>query len=874
MVASRRSQALFRKNTAKYDSVPANAATKAPPDPVSDAPTDAVPVDSPPPLFEPTTESFVEERAMKKAIAIVAKGPGYLRRGAQAMQQVFVTTTKMHDAIVSDLRALHPPSNERPPAMPVVPDFKVSSVSEEDLLAALRSMATGAAAGPNGITVELLLLLASDDVCRKALCLMVRDIINYDIPEEIRKRLTRCRLVALAKECGGTRPIAIGDALLKVAGKILFMRHKEEINKYFGDLQFGCLSSGGCETVAHNVRADVEGGRCVLTVDFSNAFNSPARKAIGEALHGVNTFQSFWPIFALEYGTPSELLYFANKRHHTTLMSETGTRQGSSLGGFYFCLVMHPILCAMKDRFPDIRIYAYIDDVTLTGNAADLVAAFEFLRRECIKIDLVLNEKKCEWFGGINAVPIPTDLLYFYPVCPVKKDGSLDKKAERRSVKEVEGCIKVLGAFIGLPGAVREKLQAKLEKHRVFFDRLRASRVDSRTFTMLVDCGLPRHVYHMRTHSAGDTEALTAHFDVMTRQILMQWFDMCDDDVDGWDFIGLPVRLGGCGAVVSSSIRECAYIASKFKGLRALPHHKHGLPPGGCVSQDLATAIIYSTKRVEMSRRGPKFARRLELNSMKGSAAYLRAVTKKQMPSESFASVTRLRCGAKSASIPPTLTCTCPTCNGREWEQREWVEHVHGLAALPGANATTRHDGVTRLVIHDTVVEARVEAEWEPEALQQYRCKKCYARDVSPKDAVSHSLACGIDVAALKRNRSGPDNMILWKGVNRQYYDFTVINALCPSNLRVGLDTLVKSVTREKHVKYVQSKKVPEGRFTVVACFSSGGMTDETRGLLADCAEVAKRNVLDVIEQFSVQLQTGNARIIAQALHGSLRAPA
>ena len=116
--------------------------------------------------------------------------------------------------------------------------------------------------------------------------------------------------------------------------------------------------------------------------------------------------------------------------------------------------------------------------------------------------------------------------------------------------------------------------------------------------------------------------------------------------------------------------------------------------------------------------------------------------------------------------------------------------------------------------------------------------------------------------------------MILWKGVDRQFYDFTVINALCPSNLRVGLDTLVTSITREKHVKYVQSKKVPEGRFTVVACFSSGGMTGETRKLLADCAEVAKRDVQDVIEQFSVQLQTGNARIIAQALHGSLRAPA
>ena len=42
------------------------------------------------------------------------------------------------------------------------------------------------------MTIKLLLLLASDDVCLKALCLMARDIINDDIPECIRRRLTRC----------------------------------------------------------------------------------------------------------------------------------------------------------------------------------------------------------------------------------------------------------------------------------------------------------------------------------------------------------------------------------------------------------------------------------------------------------------------------------------------------------------------------------------------------------------------------------------------------------------------------------------------------------------------------------------------------------
>jgi len=749
----------------------------------------------------------------------------------------------------------------------------VASVSEDDLLAALRAMANGAAAGPNGMTIELLLILAQDAECLKALCLIVRDIINYDIPQHIRERLTRCRLIALGKPDGGVRPIAIGDALLKVAGKILFMRHKVDINKYFGDVQFGCMSSGGCETVAHNVRADVEQGRCVLTIDQKNAFNSPSRKALSEALHAVSQFRNFWPLFDLEYGTPSELLYFADKQHHSTIMSQTGTRQGSSLGGFYFCLVMHPILRAVQAEFPNIRIYAYIDDVTLTGHdPKELARAFHFMRKLCIKVDLRFNGKKCEWFGGLGNVPLPAELLMFFPVCPVLKDGSLDAKAELESVTEVKGCIKVLGAFIGLAGPVQEKLMAKLEKHRVFFDRLRASRVDAKTFSMLVGCGLPSHLYHSRTHSPGDTDELTKHFDAMTRQILMQWLDMCDDDVDAWDIIGLPVRVGGCGAEQSAPVRDGAYIASNYKGLRSLQHHAARLPPGASIKQSTATAIIHSKKRHELTGRNERCARRLELNSMQWSGKFLRAVTCK-MTSEAFAMAVRLRCGAKSALLPPVMSCTCPSCNGREWEQRAWVDHVHGLAALPGANATTRHDGVTKHVIHDTV-QPHITAVWEPEALQQYRCKVCSARDVPSSEAISHATTCGIDVASLKRNRSGPDNEIWWQNVDQQFYDFTVINALCPSNLRASLDTLVNAVTREKISKYVTTKKVPAGRFTVAACFSLGGVTDDTRKLLRACALAAGRKQHDIAEQFSVQLQTGNARIIAQALKGALRGPA
>ena len=115
---------------------------------------------------------------------------------------------------------------------------------------------------------------------------------------------------------------------------------------------------------------------------------------------------------------------------------------------------------------------------------------------------------------------------------------------------------------------------------------------------------------------------------------------------------------------------------------------------------------------------------------------------------------------------------------------------------------------------------------------------------------------------------------IWWKDVDQQFYDFTVINALCPSNVRASLETLVNAVTRDKHAKYVTTKKVPAGRFTVVACFSLGGVTDDTRTLLVKCALAAGIEVNEIAEHFSVQLQSGNARIIAEALKGALRVPA
>ena len=54
------------------------------------------------------------------------------------------------------------------------------------------------------------------------------------IDESVRKRLVRARLVPIGKANGGIRPIAIGEVVLKIAGKVLFARYASEINAHFG----------------------------------------------------------------------------------------------------------------------------------------------------------------------------------------------------------------------------------------------------------------------------------------------------------------------------------------------------------------------------------------------------------------------------------------------------------------------------------------------------------------------------------------------------------------------------------------------------------------------------------------------------------------
>ena len=67
----------------------------------------------------------------------------------------------------------------------------------------------------------------------------------------------------------------------------------------FGELQRGCNTKGGAETIVHEVRSFTraftkDAGRCVWTIDFKNAFNTPERASMLAAIARFRSLCCGW----------------------------------------------------------------------------------------------------------------------------------------------------------------------------------------------------------------------------------------------------------------------------------------------------------------------------------------------------------------------------------------------------------------------------------------------------------------------------------------------------------------------------------------------------------------------------------------------------
>ena len=134
------------------------------------------------------------------------------------------------------------------------------AVSEEDVAQAVQSFPNGSAGGPDGLRPQHLKDMISPSAnggrqaLLSALTPFIRLVLEGDTPTSIRPYFFGANLVALRKEDGGVRPIAVGCTLCRLVTKVVGRKVMEEMGTLLAPRQLGYGVKGGAEAAVHAAR--------------------------------------------------------------------------------------------------------------------------------------------------------------------------------------------------------------------------------------------------------------------------------------------------------------------------------------------------------------------------------------------------------------------------------------------------------------------------------------------------------------------------------------------------------------------------------------------------------------------------------------------
>ena len=281
---------------------------------------------------------------LKRTIELIEEGK-YSQGCKTLVSKGLATDTA---ATLNSLQAKHPRGEPVPPelasAQPMADRIKEQSVST-----ALRAFAKGSSPGPSGLRAQHLLDATArpeQSAALQALTDVVNVLAQGRAPRELAPHLAGATLVALEKEGGDVRPIAIGEVLRRLTSKCICASIREGAQEFFQPLQVGVACPLGLEASVHVVgqyaaRHLGSSNKLIMTLDFKNAFNTVNRSTFLRACREHFPEASPWAAWC--YSSPSRLLY--NGR---LIESSAGVQQGDNLGPFLFSLAVHPLLQHLK----------------------------------------------------------------------------------------------------------------------------------------------------------------------------------------------------------------------------------------------------------------------------------------------------------------------------------------------------------------------------------------------------------------------------------------------------------------------------------------------------------------------------------------------
>ncbi|GJV26568.1 hypothetical protein Tco_1379263 [Tanacetum coccineum] len=222
------------------------------------------------------------------------------------------------DVTLQELKAKHPFKSA--PSLPDTPiDHHHLIASKTVVLDRIKSFPRGTSCGRDGLRAQHLMDCLSGAVVA--------------VSNELVSSITQVVNLFLAGKC----PMSALVRILRLVSKVSATMVGHSLDGYLDGLQFGVGVPGGGEAILHAVNRLVEdrGDDVVLSmllVDFQNAFN---------------------------------LLYYGET---PCWWSCQGVQQGDPLGPLLFSLVLHPLICKIRDSFNLYLQAWYLDDGTIIGD--------------------------------------------------------------------------------------------------------------------------------------------------------------------------------------------------------------------------------------------------------------------------------------------------------------------------------------------------------------------------------------------------------------------------------------------------------------------------------------------------------------------------
>ena len=105
----------------------------------------------------------------------------------------------------------------------------------------------------------------------------------------------------------------------------------------------------------------------------------------GERLQVPECLKQWFSVLEVKYGKTTTVRYFKHDGTFVDINCAAGVHQGCLLGSAVFSADLHVSLAMIMSQHQHVQVFAYIDNVTLTGTVRDTYAAYDDLQQTIVK---------------------------------------------------------------------------------------------------------------------------------------------------------------------------------------------------------------------------------------------------------------------------------------------------------------------------------------------------------------------------------------------------------------------------------------------------------------------------------------------------------